>query len=376
MKLLPKILVGVLLATVGWSRSAAAYAEYIGYGHSSCLQCHFNAYGGGPVNNYARAVDAAAISAQPFFALTASDEVLARNSNFLGSVEMPEWFQPQLSYRGIGQGDAWQNERLDFSLSSKPARFLWASVTAGYNADPVASGYPRTHFVSREHYLAIQPWREFRLYAGFMDVIYGLRLDTRNAVSRARLGLGENDQTHGVVAHYATSKLDAGLQAFLGNVALPDQERTRGAAVSAEYEFAERVRFGASGYYGTQNESSRWMGGLFTRVGSTFGSSLLAELGFVRGQLAGESQSELGNYLYIQTTNRLTRGLHWLFTSEYFSEQAFGPSVRQFRIAPGLQYLPFQRLELRVDLRFTRWFGAPRVESDDVDLLSKVALWF
>ena len=51
-----------------------------------------------------------------------------------------------------------------------------------------------------------------------MDKAYGIRLVDHTAFSRGAIGLGQNDQTHGVMVHYSTKKWKAAVHGYAGNM--------------------------------------------------------------------------------------------------------------------------------------------------------------
>jgi hypothetical protein len=78
-----------------------------------------------------------------------------------------------------------------------------------------------------------------------------------------------------------------------------------------------------------------------------------------------------------QSTARLLRGLHVLFTAQYYSTDSFHPAARNLLAGPSLQYFPFDRLELRADLWGSRVVGDPSSQPDDnFQINAQVHLWF
>src|SRR6185312_17179249 len=78
---------------------AQAYPEFIAYGYSSCLTCHFNGNGGGPLNDYGRALWSAEIAGRAFTSKT--EDQLGQSSGFFGSTELPYWIRPGLKMRDL-----------------------------------------------------------------------------------------------------------------------------------------------------------------------------------------------------------------------------------------------------------------------------------
>ena len=76
---------------------ATAYPAYIGTGYSSCLTCHYNPLGNGPINPYGRAVQATEMAGNLF---GRDLEELANNSGFVFG-PLPDGLQFQGSFRGL-----------------------------------------------------------------------------------------------------------------------------------------------------------------------------------------------------------------------------------------------------------------------------------
>ncbi len=68
---------------------AYAYPEFIGYGYKSCLTCHWNGHGSGPLNDYGRGVWASEIASRSLYPKTWKLEDLSATSGFFGPKELP-----------------------------------------------------------------------------------------------------------------------------------------------------------------------------------------------------------------------------------------------------------------------------------------------
>ncbi len=77
-----------------------AYPEFIGYGYASCLTCHYNSQGGGPLSDYGRALFSE-LTARTFISEKALDEDLAEESGFLGKKKLPYWIRPAVKLRTL-----------------------------------------------------------------------------------------------------------------------------------------------------------------------------------------------------------------------------------------------------------------------------------
>ena len=200
----------IALAAIASAQRASAYANFIAYGYTSCLTCHFNPYGNGPLTDYGRGLSATAISGRPpFVAATVTDEQLGEASGFLGTQKLPEWLRLSANYRGlvlmsqIGKQNSstnYYNMQSDVSVTLKSPESKWiASATVGLADDENSKGSKTNDgpLISREHYVGTRLNDEWGIYAGFMDVAYGIRIPDHEAFSRSFTQLKQNDQTHG-----------------------------------------------------------------------------------------------------------------------------------------------------------------------------------
>lgn len=346
-------------------KSALGYANFIAAGYKSCATCHFDPNGNGPLTDYGRALWATHIADRPPWARDASDEELGEQSNFLFRTPFPKYFRGSLDYRGlvmardVTRKAAWRyvTMRADATvvLRTDEDNTLFAVGNLGYIEDKRASSTGAAgqakNMISRAHYVGYHPNKNWTFQAGFTDFIYGLRIPDHVAYSRQKTELAENDQTHGVVATYQQKKWEASFQAFAGNLYQDAGVRPKGASGRFEMEIAENRTFGASWLYSTSDFRSRVLGGLFSRVKLFEESSLIAEIGVIHNSPKNGDPALQGSYLFAQYFGPLRRGLYFLPTAEFYTERTFVPAPRYFRLGPGIQWFPFQRVELRADLQ-------------------------
>ena len=62
-----KLIFQLIIFTLLPVKFVHAYPEFIGYGYGSCLTCHYNGAGGGPLSDYGRSLFAVEIAAKPPF---------------------------------------------------------------------------------------------------------------------------------------------------------------------------------------------------------------------------------------------------------------------------------------------------------------------
>ncbi len=369
---------------VGWS-----YSNFIGYGYTSCLNCHFNAFGGGPLNDYGRSLAASEISGR--FLMSNDEEELANQSGFLGTVKIPKWWRPSLNYRGLYMSQSvlqgQQNRYITMQASMANVirldpqdRFI-VVVDFGYvpkpfqatSTDPAAN----KNWISREYYAKVDLGKPSRVYVGFLDKVFGLRVPDHEAFSRKKTYNGQNDQVHGVAYHYSKLPVELGVQAFAGNLSQEADVRLMGASSMLELELAEKWRVGFSGMYAKNNYINLRAASVHTRVGVGSGSSIMMENGLLNVVPTSQTLTEKwGFYSFTQGFLKLWRGFHYLTTLEYYTQDIRTNTTRQMRFGPGLLYFPMQRVEFRLDAYNERSFDPDIVKKDDWTLLSQLHLWF
>jgi hypothetical protein len=380
-----RFLLPILLLAIVPAR-ALGYSQFIGFGYTSCLTCHYNANGNGPLNDYGRALFASEI-ADRLLGPDNDDELVAR-SGFLGKNSLPEWWRPNVAYRGLNlyrsitressetrfihmRVDTTQVFRLDES-----ERFV-AVVNFGYAPKPRNTGnipQAQKSWISREHYLRFRATEPLHLYVGLADKVYGLRVPDHEAFARRYTFNAQNDQVHGVIAHYTALPFEASAQAFLGNLQQDSDARQKGGALLVEYELAEKARVGLTAQYVTNDYVKLFSGAALARLGLGHGSAVLAELGTNRMTPTG-MRSRTGLYFFLQPHMRIRRGLSVFATTEYYAPELTASRSRFMRFGPGVMYFPFQRVELRAEAWNERSFDPETVRREDWSLLGQVSIW-
>jgi len=363
------------------SQYAYAYPAYISYGYTNCRTCHFHPLGNGPLTDYGRALSATVLSGK----LTdTSDDDLAKSSGFLGPLgSLPSFLSLQTSYRGLYLATGlertaikrWINMQAEGSVVLKdPKERFMALATLGYAPTP-ASTAPSlratvSNLISRRHYVAVRASENLGIYFGFMDQAFGIQSVDHNAYYRSRTFLNMNDQTHGLLLHTGGKSWDGAVHLVMGNLFQDPTVRQKGASLYTEFDVADRVRLGASLLATTGSVRSRQMFAVHVRAGMSEGSSVLAELGVAR-ELPASSPTLLGSFFFLQSMNRMARGLYWLATFEQYAEDFTRAGARYYRAGPGLLYAPMQRVELRLDFQATRTFGLSVVGEDIYTVLAQ-----
>jgi hypothetical protein len=377
-----------LLSSRAWS-----YPNYISYGYQSCLSCHFNPYGNGPLTDYGRAVGATAISDRLNYSASASEEEIANSADFFGGHFKPSKtysnIRPSASYRGlylqrnINKKDDAESEFITMDAGIALAMtFLDNKMIVvgqgGYAPVPLSvrgSGAEDEvkEYRSREHYVGYRFDKELGIYAGLMDKVYGIRVPDHTAYSRSLTSNNQNDQVHGVLAHYAVDPIEFGVHLFVGNLVQDSDLRQRGVSGQAEYSLGKFSRVGVSMMSSVSDYRDVNATALQYRTGFGKGNSLMLELGRTKNQVQGQDV-KVGHYLFLQNHYNFRRGLFGIMTVEGSQPDREDPD-HKVRFGPGVQWFPMQRVELRADIYNTKSYGTGSV-SDTWYMASQIHLWF
>jgi hypothetical protein len=371
----------------GWT-----YPHFVGEGYTSCLTCHYNPFGNGPLNDYGRALSATAISSRSFYDDKVSEEKIASRSGFLFTVPKQTHFRMASDYRGlflkrnIGTGQE-QNDWINMDLNASavfkfgPKEKFTLSASLSYVPVPRAlesqSGADQEdvlNYRTREHYIGYRHSNSFGVYAGLMDKVYGIRIAEHTAYSRSVTGLDQNDQSHGIQFHYAQKNWEVGVNYFIGNLVQDEALRQVGGSLKVDYVLPHKGTIGAS-LLKSSNEFAEEYMTAFHYVGTAGkGSSVLFEVGQKSSTGIEEGSRELKDtYGLAQGYFKLDRGVYFINTLEYLKDTS---GDKRIRIGPGLQLFPIQRVEFRIDLQNTRNLSSQSATKDVWDLLAQVHTWF
>lgn len=375
----------VLLSILGCDR-ASAYPEFIGYKYGSCLTCHYNGLGNGPLNDYGRALWASEIAGR-LFSGGRSAEQLGEASGVLGSKPMPWWIRPgaKARYLYLKQNPGGQSQSRSILMQAEANVALFfnqeqsLAFVASYGYVPVpyrlqgrATGADARTWISREHYLRWQSSENWWWYFGKMDKVYGIRLVNHTAYSRTRTGLAMNDQAHGVVAHYIQPTWEVAVNAFAGDMFQTSDLRQVGSSIMAEYEYQEASRIGFSLLYSSNKYVGNRRAGVHLRKGFGNGSAALAEIGMIQ-DLPKTSENRTGYYLYTEGMQRFARGYHIFVTAQSYKDLLTSDRPDIVKTGAGLLVFPMQRLEFRLELENTRQFASStKVNDEEWTLLGQV----
>lgn len=345
-------------------KHAYAYPDFIGYGYTSCLSCHYNGAGNGPINDYGRGVWASEIAARPPWNPNADDNALSESSGFLGKTQLPYWLRPSLKYRGLtvtknpgsdSSSSSFYKMQTDLNLVlifDQDQKFLF-SGTLGMieNAAYAAPNVPldkdgANHLISREHFLRGQFGENTWVYVGFMDKVFGIRHPDHTAVNRTNLGLGQNDQVHGAVVQIKADKHEFFFNPYAGNLRQDKSLQTPGASMLYEYEPMEKRRYGMSFLTQKNDAQATTILALLGKFGIGQGNSFLLEAG-EKSDKPQNSKETRSAYAFGQGTIRLTRGLNFQSIGQYSKGDIDTIGAESLSWGLGLIYFPVQRFELR-----------------------------
>lgn len=364
-----------------------AYPQFIGYKYSSCVTCHYNTQGNGPLNDYGRALWATEIAGR-LGAGKKSAEQLGMSSGFLGSTELPWWIRPGLKARQLwvqsnpGRDNS-RERNITMQADANVAIFLdqdqkYTFVGSfGYVPEPLRlqnTAQEVDEWISREHYFRWQASESLWVSVGMMDKVYGLRHANHTAYSRSRVGLAQNDQAHGVLAHYIQSNWEYSLHLFAGNLNQRSELRQEGASTMFEYDLKDFLRVGFSALYSSNDAVKNQRVAVHAKYGLGMGSALLFELGLIDDKPQAGSARQ-GYYIYSEAIQKVVRGYHLFVTAQGYKDDMTGARPDNMKLGAGLLAFPLQRLECRLELENTRQINSsPQVPKDVWAIMAQLHL--
>jgi hypothetical protein len=376
---IPLLLLASLLSCSAW-----AYPEFIGYKYSSCLTCHFNGNGGGPLSDYGRALWSAEIAGR-WLSHGKTEDQLSQSSGFLGSKPLPWWVRPgfktrYLEVRGNPGGSGGISQSILMQMDLNLALFFdkdqkYAFVGSyGFAPQPLRlqnkfNAEKLKDWISREHYFRWQAKDSLWVYIGMMDKPFGIRQVDHTAFSREKTGVAQNDQSHGILVQTVKEKYEWSVNAFAGNLYQSADLRQVGASTLYEYEILPAQRIGASALASTNKYLKEERLAVHFRRGLGYGSALLLELGLIRNTPKGAT-AQLGYYSYAEAIQRMIRGYHLFVSGQSYQQQLKASQEDQFRFDFGFLMFPMARTEFRLQLENARSFS----DSADVGRESWAAL--
>lgn len=377
----------LLSCVLGISTSVHSYPQFIGHGYNSCITCHYNPYGNGPLTDYGRALAATMVTDRALIPDRITDEELGQRSGFFFKQPTSSWLRPNFDYRGLWYKRDMDNENSEAEIIHMDANFtlvgkfmedkLVTVFNFGYAPDPRGRNglEDEPNYRSREHYIGYRFTPKFGIYVGLMDKVFGIRIPDHIAFSRSTTGLAMNDQSHGILVHTGGEKWELGLNAFVGNLSQDAEVRQVGGSAKFEYDVASKMRLGASVLSSKSDFLETYINAFHGKIGVGKGSALMIEIGeTTKTQVSGGSETK-SRYALTQGYFQARRGTYGIMTMEYFKQNLERESY-VMRFGPGIQYFPFPRVEIRADIYNSRIFSDALVSEDTWDLTGQLHLWF
>lgn len=367
---------------------AFAYPQYIGLQYTSCLTCHYNPQGNGPLNDYGRGVAATAIAGRMGVGKNVSEEELVKSSAFPGiNPEKNTWLRPMIGYRGLGldrnaftgrSDKSFIQMQMDASLTLKAGQRDQYIMSFTYGTRPVnraeAQNLMESKGYSREHYIGWRPTPKFGVYAGKMDKAFGLRIPDHNLSSRVQTRTAQFNQVHGVMLHAVGESVEASVHSFVGDLNLQNEdEREKGYSGILEWGVTSQNRLGVSYQASELGNSQQQVIALHDRIGLGKGHSVMGELGQITRTI-GSAESQEFLYGLMQTHLMVTRGLWLTGTFDYFKSNV-NTTSETLSAGPGIQWFPRQKVEFRLDIYNRRVFQENLATQDSWQALAQVHLW-
>lgn len=380
----------LLLLILAWTSVSHAYVNFIGHSYTSCMNCHFNPSGGGPLNDYGRVVGATLISSGALYPKDWTEEKVANMSGFLFRKPKQNWLRTQINYRGFqlvrnpgsrgSETKQWINMQFDGRIMTKFGQNDKFITVFNYGYAPLPQG-PTIQGVknsnewrSREHYVGYRVSPKFGVYAGLMDKVFGLKVIEHISYSRTIPQMAQNDQTHGVMGHYLADKWELFGQYFIGNLSQNSALRMKGGSAMAERTIFDTHRIGAS-VSRSENEFLKILSySAHTRLNLKEGAAVLAEIGQSKRVSQNGTNDGVSRYGLLQTYLRPIRGVYSLANIEYKKDNVNSDDYT-VRWGPGLQYFPIQKVELRFDMYNTRNFSPKSSTADSWMYLLQTHIW-
>lgn len=363
---------------------AVAYPEFIAYSYSTCITCHYNGNGNGPLNDYGRSLFANEIASRQFFNPQMTEEEISESNNFMGLKNLPWWLRPGIKLRALYyQNNPGAHEAVSkfipmqvdanvaIHLDPKQDKVIVASYginQAAYDRDGKKTN---PNYISREHYFRWKYHKNLFLYFGMLDKVYGIRQIDHTSYARKYTQIAQNDQTHGVISHWMYKEWDIATQVFVGNLFQDADLRQQGITSTGEIQVGEGHKVGASALVSQNKYLKLGRLGVHTRLALSKGSALLAETGFIYDEVVGSKDSALGSYTWVQSVLNLKRGYNLYSTIEHYNKEFKSSVEDQYKWSLGALIFPHPGYEARIGLVNGKSFVPDQGKPDSWSLQSQ-----
>jgi len=385
MRLKIKILTAIFTLLV--VQNIKAYPQFVGLGYTSCITCHYNPSGNGPLNDYGRAIGSTGVAADWFYSAEDTEEdIVSRSGFFFNKPDTNSWIKPSFDYRGLffqnnygkdTQDNEFINMMADFNIviKSKDNKFF-LSYTIGYapvRENLEQSGIDYDKYRVREAYAGYRLSPDFGLYLGLNDKIYGIRIAEHSNYSRAVNNLSQNDQSLGLQFHYSKPSFEVSGGYFVGNPVQDEKLRQKGFSVKADYVVAHKASVGVSVLSSKNEYLKQFMSAFHVKSAVGKGSAVLLEVGQVKKQSVSGAKESSEFYGYGQSYLNIMRGVYLINSLEFYQNSNKDLNMKA---GPGIQIFPSQKLEFRFEVYNTRVISSDQSTEDKWDLLSQIHVWF
>lgn len=375
-------LLGFIAANLA-SRTADAYPDFIGYGYASCLTCHTNGLGSGPINDYGRGLWAAELASRGLYPKSMKLERISELSGFAGNPEnLPWWIRPHVKYRGIlvqrnpGSKTATQkyyHMQIDAGATvylDQDQKYSF-TYTIGYipNAESVQKNSVN-RFLAREYYARVQLGEPLWLYAGKLEKAYGIRNIDHTSYSRQPQELNQNTQSHGVILHWLKEDYEIAGNVFVGDQAsLTPKSEQKGFSLWSEYELGKNQRLGFSVLRSNNDlQKSILLAGAHWRQALAKGSAIMFEYGLIQKLDKSLNTNANGSYTFAETYIELTKGYNLLINLERYNSDTAANTPEQWKYGLGMLMFPINRFEFRVNAIHYRQVSSEEASPDNWSL--------
>lgn len=375
-----RIFLPILLLTLT-CKNSWAYPEFIGYGYSSCLTCHFNGNGGGALNDYGRALWSAEIASRWAYDNKVSNEQIAESSGFFGKTQLPDWIRPALKYRGASvstnafssqQSNKFYNMQLDANLTLQnnlDGKYLF-SLTYGHIPTPKVRSTNRFDFQLREYFLRVEPITSWWVYAGLVEKVFGIRNIDHTSYQRKNQGFSifpsddEIAYSQGLILHKVSKTWETSLNFFTGHPLAEEALKYKGGSLMHDFEVGDNKRMSVSVLSGKSELRQRQMLALSYKQQVAPGSAFMFEFGGIRNTVLASNEIKTGSYTFVEGFLLLTRGYHFRSALERHNESFSTGSEDRWRFVNGLLFFPLPRVEIRTDFELRKTISESNATDD------------
>lgn len=377
-------LIFILASTFLFSASAFAYPDFISYGYNTCISCHFNSHGNGPLTDYGRALFSQEIASRAFVPKKVDDETLAGHSQFIPGVDLPFWIRPSLKarYLYLLENPGSSQSQKHFIRMQRDVNMTFAAdrdqkiilqLNLGLTNESQTDYYQngkKVSYVSREHYIRFFPVKKLLLAAGLMDIAYGLRTGDHTSLARDPLGFGYDDQVHGALAQWFEEKWDGTVHAFVGDLSEPKHARRTGESVMFEYLTSETNKAGFSVMQAKSEDVKQFRAAIHDRFGipNVKGSSIIGELGYRGDKNLQSLAASQGLYAVLQSIINISRGYNIQTSIERYQKDFKSTASETSRWTLGFLTFPLQRTEFRFGIVQYKTYS-PTLAAQDITQL-------